>query len=249
MRPLFLASAIVLAGSGALAADLTVFAASSLKTALDQIAADYHANGGNTVTISYESSARLAKQIQQGAPADIFISASEAWMDALAVDKLIQDASRKDILGNALILIAADKAAPVTITKELDLAGLLHGGKLSMGLIDSVPVGQYGKQALDSLGLWPSVAASVVQSDNARAALQLVATGEASYGVVYSSDAVAAGDSVTVVGTFPADSHQPIVYPAALTATAQPQAQGFLDALSTDAAKVVFVAQGFTVLK
>ena len=154
MRHLALATAFVLATSlGAQAADLTVFAASSLKTALDQIATTWQTSTGNTVTISYESSAKLAKQIEQGAPADIFISASETWMDTLAQDKLIIDASRKDILGNTLILIAAGKAEPVQITRDLDLAGLLKGGKLAMGLIDSVPAGQYGKQALDSLGL------------------------------------------------------------------------------------------------
>ncbi len=250
MRPFLLAITLILAVTlGARAADLTIFAASSLKTALDQIATDWQSTSGNSVTIAYDSSAKLAKQIQQGAPADIFISASETWMDTLAHDKLIQDPSRKDILGNTLILIAAGRADKVAITRDLDLAGLLKGGKLAMGLIDSVPAGQYGKQALDSLGLWPSVAASVAQTENVRAALQLVTSGEAPYGIVYASDAVAAGDKVTVVGTFPAHSHQPILYPAALTATAKPQAQGLLDALSSDAAQAVFAAQGFTVLK
>ena len=250
MRPFLLAPLLILAATfGAQAADLTIFAASSLKTALDQIATDWQTASGNKVAISYDSSAKLAKQIQQGAPADIFISASEPWMDTLAHDKLIQDVSRKDILGNTLILIAAGRADKVAITRDLDLAGLLKGGKLAMGMIDSVPAGQYGKQALDSLGLWPSVAANVAQTENVRAALQLVTSGEAPYGIVYASDAVAAADKVTVVGTFPEDSHKPIVYPAALTATAQPQAQALLDALSTDAAQAVFAAQGFTVLQ
>lgn len=248
MRHLILTTALCLASFSAHAADLTIFAASSLKTALDQIATDWQAGTGHTVTISYESSAKLAKQIQQGAPADIFISASKAWMDTLAQDKLINDASRKDILGNTLVLIAAGKADPVQITKDLDLAGLLKGGKLAMGLITSVPAGQYGKEALDSLGLWASVEQNVVQTDNARAALQLVTTGEAPYGVVYASDAVAAGDTITVVGTFPETSHKTITYPAALTATAKPEAQGLLDALSSDAAHAVFAAQGFTLL-
>lgn len=250
MRPFLLAPLLILAATfGAQAADLTIFAASSLKTALDQIATDWQTASGNKVAISYDSSAKLAKQIQQGAPADIFISASEDWMDTLAKDSLIQDASRKDILGNTLILIATGKADKVEVTRNLDLAGLLNGGKLAMGMIDSVPAGQYGKQALDSLGLWPSVAANVAQTENVRAALQLVTSGEAPYGIVYASDAVAAADKVTVVGTFPEDSHKPIVYPAALTATAQPQAQALLDALSTDAAQAVFAAQGFTVLQ
>ncbi len=248
MRRLILSTVLSLIALTAQAADLTVFAAASLKTALDQITREWQTATGNTVTISYDSSAKLAKQIEQGAPADLFISASEAWMDALSRDKLIDDTSRKDILGNTLILIAAGQAVPVDISSTLDLAGLLKGGKLAMGLIDSVPAGQYGKEALDSLGLWSSVEASVAQSDNVRAALQLVTTGEAPYGIVYASDAVAAGDTVTVVGTFPADSHKSITYPAALTTTAQAETQALLDALSTDAADAVFAAQGFTVL-
>lgn len=250
MRALLLSAALLLSTSlTGQTADLTVFAASSLKTALDQIATDWQTRTGNTVAISYDSSAKLAKQIEQGAPADLYISASKAWMDTLSKDKLINEASRHDILGNTLILIAAGKATPVEITPNLDLAGLLKGGKLSMALIDSVPAGQYGKQALDSLGLWSSVEASVAQSDNVRAALTLVMTGEAPYGIVYASDAVAAGDKVTVVGTFPETSHKPIVYPAALTLTAKPQAQGLLDALTAPLAQQVFAAQGFTVLK
>lgn len=246
MRHILLTAALLLATS-ANAADLTVFAASSLKTALDQIATDWQASTGNSVTISYESSAKLAKQIEQGAPADIFISASKAWMDALSNDKLINDSTRRDILGNTLILVAAgNKATPQDITATLDLAGLLKGGKLSMALIDSVPAGQYGKEALDSLGLWPSVQDSVAQSDNVRAALTLVTTGEAPYGIVYASDAVAAGDKITVVGTFPETSHKPITYPAALTSTAKPDAQALLDALTAPAAQQIFKAQGFT---
>ena len=248
MRRILLTAALLLA-TGANAADLTVFAASSLKTALDQIATDWQVSTGNTVTISYESSAKLAKQIEQGAPADIFISASKAWMDTLSQDTLINDTTRRDILGNTLILIAAGKAAPQDITAALDLAGMLNGGKLSMALIDSVPAGQYGKEALESLGLWPSVEASVAQSDNVRAALTLVTTGEAPYGIVYASDAVAAGDKITVVGTFPETSHKPITYPAALTITAQPEAQALLDALTTPAAQQIFKAQGFTLPK
>ena len=249
MRRLILSAAVFLIPLTAQAADLIIFAASSLKTALDPIASDWQATTGNTVTISYDSSAKLAKQITQGAPADLFISASEAWMDTLATDNLIDAASRRDILGNTLILIGAGQVATQGITPALNLAGLLNGGKLAMGLVDSVPAGQYGKQALVTLGLWPSVEQSVAQSDNVRAALQLVTTGEAPYGIVYASDAVAAHDKVTVVGTFPADSHSPITYPAALTATAKPEAQALLDVLSSDAAQAVFAAQGFTRLK
>jgi molybdate transport system substrate-binding protein len=232
----------------AAAADLTVFAASSLKTALDQIATDWQASTGNSVAISYDSSAKLAKQIEQGAPADLFISASAAWMDTLSESKLIKDTTRRDIIANSLILIAAGKVAAQTISPSLDLAGLLQGGMLSMGQIDSVPAGQYGKEALDTLGLWPSVAGNVVQSDNARAALALVVTAEAPYGIVYASDAVAAGAAISVVGTFPSSSHKPITYPAALTKTAQPEAQALLDALMAPDAQQAFKAQGFTLL-
>ena len=235
------------------AEEITVFAASSLKNALDQIAAVWQAETGNTVVISYEGSPKLAKQIEEGAPADLFISASKKWMDTLSDEKLIKDESRKDILGNTLVLVAGKDAAPVEIKKGFDLKGLLGEGKLSMGTVDSVPAGQYGKEALESLGVWSAVEGNVAQSENVRAALALVATGEAPYGIVYASDAIAddqSGDKVTVVGTFPDDSHKPIVYPAAVVASSsKAEAQGFLDALSSDAASVVFTAQGFKVLK
>jgi len=238
----------------AAAEDITVFAAASLKNALDAIGADWKAETGNTVAISYGGSAALAKQIEEGAPADLFISASESWMDTLDAASLIKPDSRRDILGNRLVLIAHGAgAAPVQIAPGLDLAGMLGGGKLSMALVASVPAGQYGKEALDHLGLWASVEASVVQSENVRAALTLVTTGEAPYGIVYASDAIAddaAGDQVTVVGTFPEGSHHPIVYPAAVIASsAKPAAEAFLAALSGDAAQAVFAAQGFIVLK
>lgn len=238
----------------ALAKDVTVFAAASLKTALDDIAIQWQAETGNTVTLSYGGSPALAKQIEEGAPADIYLSASKAWMDKLAEANLIQPDSRRDLLGNTLVLVAAGAgAAPVTLAPGLDLAALLGDGKLSMALVDSVPAGQYGKEALEHLGLWTSVEASVAQSENVRAALALVATGEAPYGIVYGSDAIAedaAGGKVTVVGTFPADSHTPIVYPAALLASStKPEAAAFLDALSSPAATAIFEGQGFTVLK
>jgi molybdate transport system substrate-binding protein len=223
-----------------------VFAASSLKTALDQIATDWQKQSGNTVTISYDSSGKLAKQIEQGAPADLFISASNEWMDYLSDANLIQSNSRKNILGNSLILIANDPAAPqVTIAQDYDLAAFLGHEKLAMGLLESVPAGQYGKEALISLGLWDRLEPQVVQADSVRAAVKLVATGEAAFGIVYASDAEA---GVTRIGTFPADSHQPIVYPAAVTST-NPAAQAFLDYLGSDAASTVFARAGFVVLK
>ncbi|MGV8987090.1 MAG: molybdate ABC transporter substrate-binding protein [Cypionkella sp.] len=243
-------SAALALPSIASAAEITVFAAASLKTALDAIAADWQKTTGDKVSISYDSSAKLAKQIQQGAPADLFISASTQWMEVLAAAAMIKPESRKDLLGNRLILVAADKtAAKVTLAKGLDLAALVGDGKLAMGLVDSVPAGQYGKEALTNLGLWDAVEPKVAQADNVRAALKLVDTGEAAYGIVYASDAVS-DDKVAVVGTFPEDSHKPIIYPAAVTAfSTAPQAQAFLDDLSTEAAAAIFAAQGFAVLK
>jgi len=244
MRALALLLATTLA-SPALADEVVVFAAASLKTALDPIAAEFQTATGHTVTISYAGSNALAKQILEGAPADIFISAAVNWMDE--VEKAALTTTRKDLLGNTLILIAHGKdAAPVEITPQLDLAALLNGGKLSMAMVDSVPAGQYGKEALQTLGLWDAVAPSVAQSENVRAALALVALGEAPLGIVYGSDAVAE-DNVTAIATFPADSHKPITYPVALLTNAQDDAdRAFFDALSTPEAAAIFTAQGFT---
>jgi molybdate transport system substrate-binding protein len=239
--------AVVLCAARPGLADVTVFAAASLKTALDEIAADYTGKTGIPVVRSYGGTPALARQIAEGAPADIFLSASEQWMDVLADKGLIRPESRRDLLGNRLILVAHGTVAPVAIDRKLDLAGLLAGGKLAMALIDSVPAGQYGKEALMNLDLWARVEASVVQSENVRAALKLVEIGEAPLGIVYASDAIA-GQGVTVVGTFPEGSHTPIVYPAALTVTSVTDAQGFLDYLETPAAEAVFLAQGFQVL-
>lgn len=222
-------------------ADVTIFAASSLKTVLDEVAADWV---GAPLVLSYGGSAALAKQIAAGAPADIFISASEEWMDDLASKSVIQPATRHDVAGNTLILIAYDARPAVNIVAGMDLVGLLGDGKLSMGFVDSVPAGQYGKAALESLGLWASVEPMVVQSENVRAALALVASGEAVLGIVYASDAVAE-PGVTVLGTFPADSHPAITYPAALVMGANPAAQAFLDHLTSPVAQATFAAQGF----
>jgi molybdate transport system substrate-binding protein len=228
----------------AFADDITVFAAASLKTALDQVAADWQAATGDTVTLVYGGTPAMAKQIEQGAPADIFIAASTDWMDYVVDAGLMQAGSRRDILGNTLVLIGAPGAAPVDLAPGLDLEALLHGGKLSMALVDSVPAGQYGKAALTTLGLWDGVAAQVAQSENVRAALALVAAGEAPLGIVYGSDAVAE-PQVSVLATFAPDTHPPIIYPAALTATATDGAAAFLDGLTAPAAQAVFAANGF----
>jgi len=228
---------------------VVVFAAASLKDALDAVAADFQAETGNTVTISYAGSNALAKQIMEGAPADIFISAAVNWMDEVEKAGLVVPDTREDLLGNTLVLVAHGKdAKPVEIGPGFDLATLLGDGKLSMAMVDSVPAGQYGKESLEKLGIWSAVEGSVAQSENVRAALALVATGEAPYGIVYASDAVA-DENVTVVGTFPNDSHKAIVYPAALlTGAADAADKAFMEALSSDAADAKFTAQGFAIL-
>ena len=247
-----LALATVLAATlatPALAEEVVVFAAASLKDALDAVAADFQAATGNTVTISYAGSNALAKQIMEGAPADIFISAAVNWMDEVEKAGLVVPDAREDLLGNTLVLVAHGKdVAPVEIGPGFDLAALLGEGKLSMAMVDSVPAGQYGKESLEKLGVWSAVEGSVAQSENVRAALALVSTGEAPYGIVYASDAVA-DENVSVVGTFPDDTHKPIVYPAALlTGAADAADKAFFEALSSDAADAKFTAQGFAIL-
>lgn len=249
-------AALGLVGISATAAqadDITVFAAASLKNALDEIAVAHQKKSGDRVLISYDGSSKLAKQIQQGAPVDVFLSASPEWMDVLEAEGLLQANTRRDLLGNDLVLIATGKMETVDITTGFDLKARLAGGKLAMAMVESVPAGQYGKAALENLGIWSSVAADVVQSENVRAALKLVNTGEAPYGIVYASDAIAddeSGDRVSVVGVFPADSHPPIIYPVAqIAGVDRPEVTAFLAALSTPEADAVFLGQGFKVLK
>jgi molybdate transport system substrate-binding protein len=222
---------------------VTVFAAASLKTALDPIAADWGAGTGQTVTVSYGSTATLAKQIIAGAPADMFIAASEPWMDEVVAAGVMAAGTRVDLLGNSLVLVGQAGAGPVALA---DLPVRLRDGKLSMAFVDSVPAGQYGRAALETLGLWAAVEGRVVQSDNVRAALAFVARGEAAFGVVYASDA-AAEPGVAVVAAFPSGSHPAIIYPVALTAQAGGAAAAFLAALQAPSADAVFLANGFTI--
>lgn len=238
--------ALLLAPVAARADEALVFAAASMKTALDEIAQDFAAATGHSAAISYAGSSALARQIQAGAPADLFISANTDWMDVLETEGLIAAGSRFDLVGNALVLIAADPdAVPVEIAPQLDLAGLLDGGRLAMALVDAVPAGIYGKAALESLGLWDSVSPQVAQADNVRAALALVATGEAPNGIVYATDAVAE-PAVTAIGTFPDETHPPIVYPAARTTAGTGEAAAaFAAYLTGEAARAVLARQGF----
>jgi molybdate transport system substrate-binding protein len=239
-----------LAATPAQAAEVTVFAAASLKTALDEIAAGWQAESGNRVVLSYGGSSALARQIIEGAPADVFVSAAPEWMDAVAEAGLIVPESRVDIVGNRLVLIAHGAGvAPVSLTATTDLAGMLDGGRLSMATVSSVPAGQFGKEALTSLGLWDSVRDALAQSENVRLALQLVSLGEAPLGIVYASDAIADAAMVSVIAVFPEASHSPIIYPAAVIAAgATTEAQAFVDHLASPGALLVFEAQGFTVL-
>jgi len=228
---------------------VTVFAAASMANAMAEIEDRFETATGHDLVVSLAGSSALARQIQQGAPADIFISANPDWMDVLEADGLVEAGTRFDLLSNSIVLIAADvDAAPVALTRGTDLAGLLGDGKLAMALVDAVPAGIYGKAALESLGIWNDVAPHVAQADNVRSALAFVATGEAPYGIVYATDAVAE-DGVTVVGTFPADAHPHIVYPAADLANRDTEAEAaFLDYLRGPEAQEAFERQGFVVL-
>lgn len=221
---------------------VTVFAAASLKTALDRIVASYESN--DRVTVSYAGSSALAKQVIEGAPADIFISASTDWMDEVEAAGLVAEGSRKNLLGNTLVLVGTKGSSEMA---PAELPEALGASYLAMALVDAVPAGIYGKQALTHLGIWDAVAPKVAQASDVRAALALVAAGEAHYGVVYGSDAVAE-PRVTQVATFPAESHDAITYPAALIADASQAATAFLDHLSSTEATEVFEAEGFRVL-
>lgn len=231
--------------------EVLVFAAASLKNALDEVISTYGKETGTKVTASYAASSALAKQIEQSAPADLFISADLAWMDYLQERQLVVESTRKNLLGNSLVLVASkdSKIGDVSIAKGFDLAALLGDGRLAVGEVKSVPAGRYAKEALESLGSWAAVEGKLAQADNVRAALALVARGEAPLGIVYFSDA-ASDPTVRVVGTFPADSHKPILYPAALTTHGKQNASAaaFLGSLSTPAAKGVFEKHGFELL-
>jgi molybdate transport system substrate-binding protein len=246
-------------GSDAHAADkpkLTVFGAASLQNALDDINKAFAADHPATVVASYASSSVLAKQIEAGAAADIFVSADRDWMKYIADKQLIRASSDKDLLGNELVLVGkADDTTSIKLVPGADLAGAIGSSHLAMGEVKSVPAGKYGKAALEKLGIWDKVESKVVGAENVRAALKLVALGEAKFGIVYASDAKVE-KKVRVVDTFPEDSHPPIVYPAAITKTADArqdggaaQAQAYLDYLRSDAAAVIFTKYGFTPMK
>jgi molybdate transport system substrate-binding protein len=229
--------------------DVVVFAAASLKNALDAINAQWQKETGKKATISYGASSALAKQLEQAAPAQMFISADLDWMDYVAQKNLIKPETRSHLLGNRIVLIAPkDRAQPVEIKAGFDLAKVLGDGRLSMANVDAVPAGKYGKAALEKLGVWGSVSGKIAQAENVRAALLLVSRGEAPAGIVYQTDA-ASDPNVKIVGTFPEDTHPRIICPIALTAGANhPDAAAFLDYVKSAKAKPLFEAQGFSVL-
>src|SRR5262245_7023972 len=248
------AAALVLCGppqglGHAQGGDLVVFAAASLKNALDAVNAQWQKETGKKALISYASSPALAKQIEQGAQAQMFISADLDWMDYVAQRNLIKPGTRSNLLGNRIVLIAPkDTAKSVEIKPGFDLAKILGDGRLSMANVDSVPAGKYGKAALEKLGVWSSVSNRIAQAENVRAALLLVSRGETTAGIVYQTDA-ASDRNVEIIGAFPENSHPPIIYPIALTATAtSPDAAAFLAYIKSDKARPLFEVQGFTVL-
>ena len=225
--------------------DVTVFAAASLKDALDAAVQSYAAGGHGKVVVSYAASAALAKQIENGAPADLFISANEEWMDYLAKRDLIDASTRADFLGNSLVLIAP-KDAPLSlkIAPNFPLAAALKDSRLAMGDPANVPAGTYGKAALEHFGVWDSVANKTAYGADVRAVVTLVERGEAPAGIVYGTDAAASG-KIVVVGTFPEDSHPPVTYPIAVLKTATGGARGFYQFLRGPSAQAIFKKFGF----
>ena len=243
--------AVSLAPTAARAQDdagLTVFAAASLKEALDEAAAAYRKQTGVPVRVSYAASSALARQIEQGAPADVFFSADLEWMDYLQKRNRLDVATRRSLLGNRLVLIAPRASkAQVDLKRPATLLAALGDGRLAVGQTRTVPAGKYAKASLESLSLWNGVRPRLAESESVRAALMLVARGETPLGIVYASDAKAE-PGVRVVATFPEDSHPPIVYPvAALRGARAAQATRFVQWLASPAADALFTKRGFAV--
>ena len=249
---LFSALIVLLAAFSPAAAEdktITVFAAASMKNALDEVDAAYTAKTGVKFSVSYAASSVLAKQIEQGAPADVFVSADTDWMDYALSKKTINEPSRVNLLGNSIVLIAPKDSEinSVAIAQGFDLAKLAGDGKIATGDVKSVPVGKYAKAALEKLGAWSAAEPKFAMAESVRAALTLVARGEAALGIVSSTDAKVE-PGVKSVGTFPADSHPAIIYPAAATTTARPETNDYLVFLRSSAAKTILEKYGFKFL-
>jgi molybdate transport system substrate-binding protein len=245
------AGALWLAPQPSVAQDktLTVFAAASMKNALDDINAEFTKKTGVKVVASYAASSALMKQIESGAPADIFASADLDWMNYGSQKKVIKDDSRINLLGNKLVLIAPkdSKLGNVTIGQGFDLAKLAGDGRVTTGDVKSVPVGKYAKAALEKLGSWKAAEPKFAMAESVRAALTLVSRGEAPLGIVYETDAKI-DPGVKIIGAFPADSHEPITYPVAATVNAKPEAAAYLAFLRGPQSKDIFEKYGFTLL-
>lgn len=244
-----LATALIGHSAAAQQHSITVFAAASMKNALDDADAAFSKTSGVKVVASYDASSALIKQIEAGAPADVFVSADLKWMDYGVQKSVINNDTRVNLLGNTLVLIAPreSKIGNVTIGPGFDLAKLAGDGRIATGDVKAVPVGLYAKDALEKLGVWRSVEPKMAMTANVRAALILVARGEAPLGIAYSTDAkVEAG--VKIVGAFPDDSHPPIVYPVAATANAKPDTAAYLAFLRSSVARAIFERYGFAVL-
>ena len=229
---------------------LTTFAAASMKNAVDDINAAFtKANPNIKVVTSFAASSALAKQIESGAPADLFASADLEWMDYVAGKKLIKEDTRANLLGNRLVLIAPkdSKIGDVTIGQGFDLAKLAGDGRIATGDVRAVPVGKYAKAALEKLGAWTAAEPKFAMAENVRAALTLVGRGEAVLGIVNETDAKVE-PNVKIVGRFPEHSHPAIVYPVALTAGAKPDATKYLAFIRSNEAKAIFEKYGFTFL-
>lgn len=238
----------LLLAAAAHAAPVTVFAAASLKNALDEVGAEY-ARAGGQARFSYAASSAIARQIEQGAPADVYVSADSDWMDYLAQRRLIVASSRRDLLTNRLALIApADSKLALKIGRGMPIARALGAGRLAVAGPE-VPAGKYAKAALTALGVWPSVSGKLAQAENVRLALQYVARGESPLGIVYDTDAVVER-RVRIVGLFPTGTHPPIVYPAAIVASSRnPDAAKFMAFMRSPRAAAVFKKYGFVVLR
>ncbi|MGE0667748.1 MAG: molybdate ABC transporter substrate-binding protein [Sphingomonadales bacterium] len=246
----FLAAAMLVMAAPAVAGvrqqEVTVFAAASLTNALQDLGKAYEATTGVKVILSFASSSAVAKQIEAGAPADLFVSADAEWMDYLQRHGLIDAATRRNLLSNSLVLIApAGSAAQLAIAPGFPLAQALgRDGRLSVGDPDFVPAGRYAHAALSQLGVWTDVADRLLRADNVRSALAFVSRGEAPLGIVYRTDVTVDG-KVRIIGTFPAGSHPPIVYPLAVVKGAKPGAREFQDFLRTPQARALFEKYGF----
>ena len=240
---------LLLAPLAARAQQLTVFAAASLTDAFKDVSAEWTKAGHQPLRMSFGASSTLARQIEQGAPANVFASADKKWMDYLADKQLIVADTRKDLLGNDLVLVVpANKPQHVAIGPGFDLLAMLGpSGRVATGDPAHVPVGIYAEQALKKLGLWNAVAPRLARADDVRSALLLVERGEAPVGIVYATDA-AASKAVMVAGTFPASSHDPVAYPFAVVKSGDtPEARALMTFLSGPEARAIFVQRGFKV--